>query len=144
MTAKTDLTVGVCILHDNTVLLVKHARLGKWLLPGGHVEPGEMPSDAAVREVREETSLEIKFSDYGPVKETHDTTEKMPVPFDVNRHNVGDHDHYNMSYLATMVSGTPTKSEESTDIGWFGKEQIAHMDNIPENVRAVALFCLEK
>jgi ADP-ribose pyrophosphatase YjhB (NUDIX family) len=33
------------------VLLVYHRKLAMWLPPGGHVEPNELPDDAAVREV---------------------------------------------------------------------------------------------
>ncbi|MBI4944270.1 MAG: NUDIX domain-containing protein [Actinobacteria bacterium] len=39
------------------VLLVRHRRAGLWLPPGGHVEPGEHPADAARREVVEELAV---------------------------------------------------------------------------------------
>ncbi|HKR52249.1 MAG TPA: NUDIX domain-containing protein [Pseudonocardiaceae bacterium] len=37
--------------------LIRHPRLGKWMLPGGHVEPDENPAEAALREVAEEAGL---------------------------------------------------------------------------------------
>ncbi|MGH8882874.1 MAG: NUDIX domain-containing protein, partial [Stackebrandtia sp.] len=41
--------------------LIRHPRLGKWMLPGGHVEPDENPAEAALREVAEETGLTARF-----------------------------------------------------------------------------------
>jgi len=38
-----------------------HPKLKKWLPPGGHVEENESPPEAATREVKEETGLEITF-----------------------------------------------------------------------------------
>jgi ADP-ribose pyrophosphatase YjhB (NUDIX family) len=45
---------------DGRILLVRHAELGVWSLPGGAVEPDERPLDAAAREACEETGLEIE------------------------------------------------------------------------------------
>jgi 8-oxo-dGTP pyrophosphatase MutT (NUDIX family) len=42
------------------ILLVRHADLGRWLLPGGAVEPDETPAEAAAREALEETGLEVE------------------------------------------------------------------------------------
>jgi 8-oxo-dGTP pyrophosphatase MutT (NUDIX family) len=39
--------------------MLKHKKLGKWLPPGGHIEPNELPDDAACREVLEETGLKV-------------------------------------------------------------------------------------
>ena len=52
------------IVHDaqGRLLLIKRANepgRGRWSLPGGRVEPGETDAEAVVREVREETGLEV-------------------------------------------------------------------------------------
>ena len=44
---------------DGRVLLVRHVE-GRWQLPGGAVDPDERPADAARREAREETGIEIE------------------------------------------------------------------------------------
>jgi 8-oxo-dGTP diphosphatase len=56
------LGVSVLVRHDGRVLLVKRGRepfKGFWSLPGGHVEGGETLAEAAAREVREETGVEV-------------------------------------------------------------------------------------
>jgi ADP-ribose pyrophosphatase YjhB (NUDIX family) len=53
--------VYTAILRDGNVLMVRHVHDGRdyWTLPGGHVEAGETPLDAARREVLEETGIEL-------------------------------------------------------------------------------------
>jgi ADP-ribose pyrophosphatase YjhB (NUDIX family) len=53
----------VVLLDGNRILLARHERGDHryWVLPGGAVEPNEDPKDAAIREVREETGLEIRL-----------------------------------------------------------------------------------
>lgn len=69
--------VGAVIFRGNDVLLIKRGKApfkGEWSIPGGGLEFGERVTDAVIREVREETSIEIKliglldvFDAIGPV-----------------------------------------------------------------------------
>lgn len=45
------------VIRDGRVLLVQGRSLGPYMMPGGEIEPNESPSDAAVRELQEETGL---------------------------------------------------------------------------------------
>ncbi|MCB1110842.1 MAG: NUDIX domain-containing protein [Chlamydiia bacterium] len=54
-------TTSVYIIHEQQVLLLLHPKLKKWLPPGGHIEANESPPEAARREVKEETGLEIAW-----------------------------------------------------------------------------------
>jgi ADP-ribose pyrophosphatase YjhB (NUDIX family) len=56
-----EFTVATFVLHRGRVLLLWHTKLGMWLPPGGHVEAGELPDDAAVREVLEETGVRARL-----------------------------------------------------------------------------------
>src|SRR5260221_14578866 len=53
----THLTASAVVVGPEGVLLHRHKRLRKWLQPGGHIDPGEAPWQAALREVAEETGL---------------------------------------------------------------------------------------
>lgn len=56
----THVTASAIVLGaDGRVLLHRHKRLGIWLQPGGHLDPGESCEQAALREVAEETGLEV-------------------------------------------------------------------------------------
>ena len=62
--------VGAVIMHEGKLLLVKRGvepARGKWSIPGGVVELGEMVRDAVIREVREECGLDIKIVRDSPI-----------------------------------------------------------------------------
>jgi 8-oxo-dGTP pyrophosphatase MutT (NUDIX family) len=61
-------TATVYIFHEDRVLLHLHAKLGKWMPPGGHLEANETPPEAAQREVLEETGMEIFFIEQENIK----------------------------------------------------------------------------
>lgn len=58
--ASRHLTASMVVIDPRAaaVLLVFHNATGKWMFPGGHVDPDETPAEAALREVFEETGVE--------------------------------------------------------------------------------------
>lgn len=53
--------MAVFVVHANHVVLHRHKKLRVWLPPGGHIEPDELPDEAAIREVLEETELTVEL-----------------------------------------------------------------------------------
>jgi len=53
------ITASAIALREESVLVVRHETLGKWLPPGGHVEEGEEFEPAAYRELAEETGIHL-------------------------------------------------------------------------------------
>jgi 8-oxo-dGTP diphosphatase len=53
-------TASGIVLHEGHILLVNHKRIGAWVPPGGHVEPDELPEETVVREILEETGLQVE------------------------------------------------------------------------------------
>ena len=103
---------GSAIVLDGTgrVLLHRHKRLGIWLQPGGHLEGGERPWDAAVRETREETGIAA----------VHPGTDPCLVHVDVHQGPRG-HVHLDLRYLLRADGGAPFAPApgESTAVDWF-------------------------
>ncbi|MEW6048934.1 MAG: NUDIX domain-containing protein, partial [Bacillota bacterium] len=62
VTPRRDFTVAVFVTYRGRLLLMFHRRYRKWLPPGGHIRPGELPDEAAVREVQEETGLVVRLA----------------------------------------------------------------------------------
>jgi 8-oxo-dGTP diphosphatase len=61
-----EVCVGAVVVADGRLLLIRRGRrpgLGEWSVPGGRVEVGERLADAVVREVAEETGIEVACGD---------------------------------------------------------------------------------
>jgi 8-oxo-dGTP diphosphatase len=64
---RPEVCVGAVVLDDDRLLLIRRGHgpaAGHWSLPGGRVEFGETMVEALVREVQEETGLEVVVGDY--------------------------------------------------------------------------------
>ena len=96
------------------VVLLEHKRLGIWLQPGGHLDPGENPWTAAERETAEETGLRAGLA--GPF-DAHRVPELLHV--DVHAGGRG-HTHLDLRYLIDGGDADPAPPEgESQNVAWF-------------------------
>ena len=110
-------TGSALVVGPRGVVLLKHKRLGFWLQPGGHIDPGESPWAAALREAREETGLEVHF--VGPLDD-----DGVPELLHVDVHPGGrGHTHLDVRYLLDGGDADPDPPEgESQEIGWYDWE----------------------
>jgi 8-oxo-dGTP pyrophosphatase MutT (NUDIX family) len=106
-------TGSAIVVGPRGVVLLRHKRLGFWLQPGGHIDPGESPWEAALREATEETGLKVAYADVGP--------DGVPRLVHVDVHAGGrGHTHLDLRYLLDGGDADPSPPEgESQEIGWF-------------------------
>lgn len=135
---KLDLVVASYIMHADKLLLIHHSKLDKWLPVGGHINPNETPDEAIVREVKEETSLDITL--FGiPAHQKKENIEVLARPFYVNVHSVGDHDHCCFYYLSTIFNpNTITINHELKGYRWFSKQEL-YEAIVPDDVREIGI-----
>jgi 8-oxo-dGTP pyrophosphatase MutT (NUDIX family) len=110
-------TGSAIIVGARGVVLHLHKRLQLWLQPGGHIEPGETPWDAAKREAEEETGLDVEF-----VSGTEAADGSDPELGHVDVHpGPRGHTHLDLRYFlqAPAVDPSPPPGE-SQDVRWFG------------------------
>ena len=114
------------------VLLLHHAKLQRWLQPGGHGEPGETTGEnVASREVEEETGLAPRLH------------PAAPRPFDIDIHKIParksdpEHEHLDLRYLFVADPEEPLRMEAldapadavwGPTLRWFNVEEALGMD----------------
>jgi ADP-ribose pyrophosphatase YjhB (NUDIX family) len=132
-----DFTVSVFVVHDEKVLLVDHKQLGKWLPLGGHIEIGEDPEQAAYREVKEESGLEVELRGERPPR-GFPGTKILVAPAYLDVHDIhGEHRHIGMIYFAkAATSQVRLASAEHRDIRWFTAAELEDPRwGVPEAIR---------
>ncbi|MYA24454.1 MAG: NUDIX domain-containing protein [Gemmatimonadetes bacterium] len=105
-----NLSASSAVIRSGEILLIKRRDIEVWCLPGGHVDPGETVSQAAVREVQEETGLQT-------------TLDRLVGIYSAPHwHHGGDN--------VVLFAATPTTGElnpqenEVLDLGFFDPEQL--------------------
>ncbi|MGA7833604.1 MAG: NUDIX domain-containing protein [Acidimicrobiales bacterium] len=102
------LTASAFVVSARGVILHRHRRLGIWVQPGGHVDGGESPDAACVRETKEETGLDVRQLD--PILLFHVDVHAGP----------NSHTHYDLRYVVVAQPVDPEPPEgESPDVFWF-------------------------
>ncbi len=145
---KIDFTVAIFVVHDGKILLIHHRKLDKWLPLGGHIELDEDPEQAALREAKEESGLDVELLGERPPT-TSPGTRALIAPRFLDIHRITDaHEHIGMIYWARpRMSGAhgvtrPTASlsaAEHHDIRWCAADDL---DNLkPPMSDAVKWYC---
>lgn len=102
-----------------------HIKADDWIPPGGHIEPGETPSDAAIREMKEELKVDI----------TKDMLEAFSLSVKpINRPQSGCMAHYDVWHLVNIkVQNFDYLKSEYHNAGWFTlKEGIKKITKNPD------------
>jgi 8-oxo-dGTP diphosphatase len=112
--------VAVILFRDNKILLVKRKyepKKGNWTLPAGYMEYNETAEETAIREVKEETNLNIEVKKLYAV---------LPGFEDSRTHVIL------IIYHGEIKSGELTAGDDASDIGFFA------LDNLPDNIAFTA------
>lgn len=111
--------VGVAVIDAGRVLVVRKGRgpwEGQWAVPGGRVELGERMEEAAIREVREETGLEIWL---GPVVWTGEVIGPGDPP---------DFHFTLVDYVGFVLGGSLRAGDDASEVRWATVEECAGLD----------------
>lgn len=138
-TMTRDFTVATFVVRRNEVLLLWHRKLQIWLPPGGHIEPNELPDEAAVREIAEETGLAAEL--VGEPGLPIDRPRQLVRPFGIQVEDIRPgHQHIDLIYYARPTDPNRTDvvgNDESDSVGWFSRDAMVAIGVSPE-VRAWA------
>ncbi len=135
ITPKVD--VRTLVLKNGELLMIKEKADGLWALPGGWADVGYTPSAVAVKEVREETGLEVRI-------------EKLLAVFDNSLHNHPPSPFYvyKLFFSGVIVGGSfDLKGHESLDVGFFSPNNLPPLSeerNTLLEIKALMQLLLEK
>ena len=143
---KIDFTVAIFVVHDGKVLLIHHRKLDKWLPLGGHIELDEDPEQAALREAKEESGLDVELIGERPPTTSPGTRALIAPRFlDIHRINAS-HEHIGMIYWAQPKGGGGAPAAdprlaaaEHHDIRWCPADELDTLQ--PPMSDAVKWYC---
>lgn len=122
--------VGVVVWRGDEVLLIKRGkppRAGSWSLPGGRQKLGETTRDAGVREVMEETGVEVCIEGLVDVVDSITRDEHGRVRL-----------HYTLvDFRARWVSGEPSAATDAADARWVHADDLGAYGLWHETLRVI-------
>jgi ADP-ribose pyrophosphatase YjhB (NUDIX family) len=135
-------TATTFVVYQGRTLLHKHRTLGIWLPPGGHIDRDELPEVAAVREVLEETGLEVELIHDPPVIAS-DNARELPRPWHILLENINPfHQHIDLIYFARAPHLEIIPEEAGIEMRWFSVQELDE-DHIPEDIKILGLEAIE-
>ena len=124
------------------ILLVHHKKYNLWIQPGGHIEQFENPIEAAIREGKEETGIDISFL-LAKITPIDELASFLPIPDFFLEEKIGayndepEHIHLDLLYkLEIPFQEVKKADEEAHDIGWFTLNEAMTLP-MYENTKAI-------
>ena len=128
------LSMGCCaVIFDESrqhILLTRRTDNDRWCLPGGRVEPGECVEETCIREIREETGLDIHITKLIGV---YSSPNFIIEYADGNRVQL-----ISLTFAAEATGGQLQLSDETTEFGYFSPAEIAALDLMEHHQQRIA------
>ena len=126
----TVLVVAVALVDDDNRVMIAQRPEGKsmaglWEFPGGKVEPGEVPENALIRELKEELSIDVTAACLAPFTFASHTYEKFHLLMPL--------------YICRRWSGTPQPLEGQT-LKWVRANTLKDYDMPPADIPLIAML----
>ena len=136
-----DFTATTFVVRDGRALLLWHRDIQAWLPPGGHIEPDELPETAALREVREETGLEVHLLG---AQERWGTVRVLRSPVCILLEDISPgHQHIDLIYFARADGSRPRLDPaEATTFRWCGYRELEGPE-VAEDIRVLGRRAIE-
>lgn len=129
-----DFTATTFVVHNRRILLHRHLKLGLILPPGGHVAPHELPDEAAVREVHEESGVHVRLismEDSPALKDVRVLCRPLAVLLEDIE---AGHQHIDLIYVGIAEDDTiEPESGNHDDYMWVSENQLETV-GAPDNV----------
>ena len=121
---ETHYTASAFIIQNQRVLLLKQKKWPLyWVMPGGHVNDDELPHEAIIREVLEETGLKIELLEKKDDVESPIAT-LLPLPHHLLLVPCRDKRDVSFIYTARVIGGKLELNQESQDGHWFSRNEL--------------------
>ena len=112
------ITASGLVINDDKVLLIFHPYIKRWLQPGGHIDEGETPINAAIREVYEETGLVCTLA----------SNEQDPIDIDIHlipsNPKKGEGEHLHIDLLFQLKVEKQDVPLEAIQFNWVPFDQV--------------------
>lgn len=130
-TAKLTPGCSAMIFDDTRqkILLTRRTDNGRWCLPGGAMDAGESTAETCIREVYEETGLQVEIVRLIGV---YSTPHRIVEYADGNRKQM-----IALSFEARVIGGALGLSDETTDVGYFNLAEIEAMDVMEHHIERI-------
>jgi len=111
---RPEVAVGAVVVRNRHLLLVRRGRgvsVGRWSLPGGRVESGELLADALRREMAEETGLDVRVGGLVGIAE-----------------RISDQAHYVILDFWAETDGTPMAGDDAAAVLWADSDVLRRLE----------------